>query len=312
MRLWTRFRYALIVSAATVSLNATAAFPADLKPVAQVSGVYPEGAEWIRGALYFVEMYAERVMVFSEGEARVFWQGQNCGPTSISAFGDRFVVTCHLSDSLAILSPTGSLMEVLRIDNDGKPFNNPNDSYGDAQGGVYFTASGNFSTTASATGKILYIDAANEIHVCAQGIHYANGILIDNSKNRLLVSEHIGKRILSFHLTSACNLTDRREFSNARDWDSLLPIKPAYDLSGPDGLTVDKDGNHIIAYYGAGELIVLDSDGQFISHISVPFQFVTNVSVSPDEEYIAVTGSFINDRPPYDGETIILKKKDLY
>jgi len=313
MRTWASIKYGLFAFAALASLDNVTAFPGTtLKPLARIEAIYPEGVEWIRGSLYFAEMYAERVMVLSDGKLKAFWKGENCGPTSISSFGDGVLVTCHLSDSLLMLDMNGLPLRRFVADKNGIPFNNPNDSYPDRQGGVYFTASGDFSLNAKHTGKVLYLDAANQIHVCAESMQYANGIVFDSSKSRILISEHLGKKITSFQVRAPCDFIEEKELSTTKQWETQFSFNTTYALSGPDGLTLDKEGNLVVAYYGAGALIVLDSLHRPRSYVKTPFQYVTNVSISPDQEYMAVSGSYINDEPPYTGEILVLKRSHLY
>src|SRR5260221_8803086 len=99
------------------------------------------------------------------------------------------------------------MLGIVDRDDGGRPFVHPNDSSADDKGGVFLTASGEFSLAAPSTGAVLYLDREGGLHRRAEGIHYANGIAVDGARRRLLVSEHLGRRVLAFPLQADGSLS---------------------------------------------------------------------------------------------------------
>lgn len=240
---------------------------------------YPEGALWHRGALYWAEMNADRVMRRDGRDTVVFWQHDGCGPTSIAPAGDGYVVTCHLGSAIARVGPAGETEDMVPADADGRRIEWPNDSTADAHGGVYFSTSGLFARDAPATGRILYLPAAEPPRVVAEGLHYANGVALSPDGATLYAAEHIGRRILAFAVTAPGTLDAGRTFADFR---ALPASSGEFPLVGPDGIEVAPDGRVLAAEYGAGRIAIFGPDGTFQTFLSVPEPFVTASSLRPD------------------------------
>ena len=71
--------------------------------------------------------------------------------------------------------------------------------------------------------------------------------------------------MLAFDIADDGSLSDRRTFVAL---DDLVGADPERSWEvGPDGLNVDRDGNLMIAEYGAGRLLVVDKDGRLVATI---------------------------------------------
>ncbi len=83
-------------------------------------------------------------------------------------------------------------------------------------------------------------------------------------------------------------------------------LAPAdYPEAGPDGLEVAPDGTLWVAEYGAGRLLAWRAGRGLVAAIPVPAPYVTNIAFGPGG-LAAVTGSFVNDRPPLPGAVWVL------
>jgi gluconolactonase len=284
----------LLLALATMSAAAAELAKAD----------YPEGPLWHRDRLYYGEMMRDRVMVSDLRTTMVFWQMPGCGPVSLAPYRtDELLVLCHLSHNLARLSLTGALLGIIDRDDRGRPFVHPNDASADGKGGVFFTASGEFSLAAPATGAVLYLDAEGGLHRLAEGIHYANGIAVDEPHRRLLVSEHLGRRVLAFPLQADGSLGRPSVFF---DLAKLPAPSPGLDpLAGPDGLELDGEGRLFVAEYGAGRVHLVGADGRLIGTLGGLLRYVTDLALLPGGR-AAITEARVNNMPPYAGDVVIL------
>ena len=266
---------------------------------------YPEGPLWHDGRLYYGEMSRDRVMVSDLGTVAVFWQLPGCGPVSIAPYRAReLLVLCHLSHNLARLSLEGALIDLIDRDAEGRPFVHPNDSSADGLGGVYLTATGEFSLAAPATGAVLHHEAGGALRRLAQGIRYANGIAVDRARRRVLVSEHLNRRILAFPLHDDGSLGAPAPFF---DLAALAPVAGSDPLAGPDGLELDAEGRLYVAEYGAGRIHRIAADGRWQGSLGGLLRYVTDLALLPGDR-AAITGARVNDRPPFPGAVVILDR----
>lgn len=264
-----------------------------------VKAYYPEGPIVVGDALFYAEMHRDRVMAWRGDEREVFYRSAGCGPTAVAPYGEGFVVLCHLTNELHMVSQAGRLLKRIGEDGEGRAFNRPNDATADGAGGVYFSASGLFSPGAKATGAVNHVNAQGEARRLVTGLHYANGVHYDEARKLLFVSEHLGRRILSYRVIAPGRVGGPAVFAN---WaNALADERGNLALAGPDGLETDKSGNLYAAFYGVGAVLVFAPDGALIERIGVPEKLVTNLTLSADERFIFVTGSKDGRRKPYPG-----------
>jgi gluconolactonase len=256
---------------------------------------YPEGPTVIDGVLYYAEMGNDRVMRFDGETNSPVWTRDGCGPTTVAQLGDgSLAVLCHREAIVARIDAEGALLGIVDRDRDGRSFTNPNAGTSDGKGGIYFSSSGSFSPGARATGAILHLDASGALARVAEGIHYANGVAISPDGRTLFASEHLERRVLAFYIAGDGTLSNRRTFVAL---DELVGADPERGWEvGPDGLNADRDGNLIIAEYGAGHLLIVDGDGKLIATIDVPERYVTASAFDADHArlFIAAPASLMD------------------
>ena len=265
---------------------APAARALELTPVNPASA-YPEGPSVVDGRLYYAEMGSDRVMVFDRAENRELWSRKGCGPTSVVPAGESLVVLCHREEVVARIGRDGALIDIIDRDRDGKPFADPNAAGSDGKGGVYFSSSGVFAPGAPATGAILHLAADGTLTRVARNIHYANGVVVSPDGKTLFASEHLSRRVLAFDVAADGTLSGRRVFVALDDLEGADPAR-GWEL-GPDGLAIDRDGNLIIAEYGAGHLLVVSPAGALIATVPVPQAYVTSSALNEDQSVLYIT-----------------------
>ena len=270
---------------------------------------YPEGPLWHDDALFYAEMTRDRVMRHAERNASVFWHQPGCGPTSIAPYGgaeasEGFLVLCHLGARLAVLDSQGGFQRWIESDDAGDSLSNPNDSGADGSGGVYFSDPGRFAPQPEPEGRVLYLSADGSVTRVAEHLRYANGVTVDRRGRRLLVSEHIGKRIWEYPIRGPGLLGPGRILLDLRRY--LSEEELADPLAGPDGLELDATGRLFFAVYGTGRLMMRDTDGAVATMVALPEPFITNLSIDKTKRQIAVTASSDNRTPPYPGRVLLL------
>ncbi len=279
----------LLLALTTLCASAGAVSPSGAQAEQGVDALYPEGPLMVGDAVLFAEMQRDRVIRWDADGTDSFFEERGCGPTAIAPHGDGYAVLCHLNDQVVTLSSTGERKAVLRHDTAGSRFDNPNDAGADDAGGVYFSASGIFSRTARPTGALLYLDKEGQIHRLASDLAYTNGIVFDAARARVLVSEHLGGRILSFPVTAPGQVGKPSVFA---DVNTLNVIDPeGFPPQGPDGLEIDRAGNIYAAVYGTGTLLIFSPDGNLLDRLSWSQDLITSVTLTDEERTLILTGS---------------------
>jgi sugar lactone lactonase YvrE len=268
---------------------------------------YPEGPLWVGERLLYAEMGADKVVEWKAGRRRDFWTEPGCGPTAVSTFRDtQLIVLCHLTGRLVHLDADGRKVAEIKAASDGETLRNPNDCHTDGRGGVFFTDAGIFAQGAPATGKVFHLAADGTLRKLLDGVYYANGIAVDLAKKRLLLSEHLARKVWQLDLNDDLSVANRRLFLDVGRY--LSGAETDYAETGPDGIEVDRDGTVFVPIYGAGRILAVAPDGA-VSKLAVPMRFVTNIAISGARA--AIVGPFINDQPPFPGRVEILPRQTL-
>jgi gluconolactonase len=261
---------------------------------------YPEGPQWVDGGLLVAEMPRNRVVLVSEAGRKVVWQSDGCGPTSIKRIPTGgYWLLCHLGHAVVRLNDTFAPVKVFTQTASGRRISWPNDASVDSQGNLYLSSSGLFSLQAPAEGRVIFIDASTGVATdLAGGLKYSNGVLVQERLKRVLVSEHLARRVLSFPLVEKGKLGPPSVFFDFRN---APAVQNAFDQSGPDGIAAFADGDLCVADYGNGRILVLSGAGRYLSQIHLKYRFVTNLAVSPDQSAIFVTMTRDNASEQLDG-----------
>src|SRR6185369_10578243 len=178
-----------------------------------------------------------------DGETRSVWfQEQGCGPASIKPLnrdGD-LMILCHIGSRLVRVNASGRVVARYTHDSTGRPLRDPNDVDGDGDGGLYFSDSGVYSPNAPATGRVYYFQPDGTIRLVVDGMRYSNGVKFDGRNRRLLVSEHMARRVLAFPIRPDRTLGNATVFFDLAT--VAQPPRFTSELMGPDGLDMDANG----------------------------------------------------------------------
>lgn len=186
-----------------------------------------------------------------------------------------------------IVSKKGKLQKRIKKDINGKQIYRPNDCFADKEGGVYFSAPGDFDKQVQPMGRLYYLSVTGDVKELASGLTYPNGVAI--FKEQLYVSEHLSERILKFRIDGPGQLSKKKQFI---DTTSAPPLRKSVpDFTGPDGIEISKDGTFYIAEYGAGRILIYSLEGGYQKSIHTHPQFVTNLVLDEKENMLIVTGA---------------------
>jgi sugar lactone lactonase YvrE len=262
---------------------------------------YPEGPQLTEEGLYVAEMGRDRVVLINNsGQRKTVWEATGCGPTSVKQIpGGGYWVLCHLGAYVARLDASFHTKQLYKETTSGLKLTWPNDASVDENGNVYLSSSGLFSLSAPAEGRLVFIDLASGTATdIATRIRYSNGVLLQEEQKRVLVSEHLNRRILAFPLLGKGKVGTPSvffEFKNAPKVDD------PYELSGPDGIEAFDDGDIVVADYGNARLLLISGKGRYLDQIPTQYRFVTDSAISPDQHTMFVTMTRDNSSHDLDG-----------
>ena len=268
--------------------------------VVNPNAFYPEGPQLIADGLLVAEMPRNRIVLVASGGNRVVWQAEGCGPTSIKRIpAGGYWVLCHLGHYVVRLSDSFGIIKTFDQTTSARRITWPNDASVDSAGNLYLSSSGLFALDAPAEGRVVFIDlSAGLASDIVGGIRYSNGVLVQEQQHRLLVSEHLNRRVLAFPLLGKGKLGPKKVFF---EFKKAPAVANAYEQSGPDGIAAFADGDICVADYGNGRILLVSRDGQFLTEIPLKYRFVTNLAIAADQGSIFVTMTRDNASAARDG-----------
>ena len=154
---------------------------------------------------------------------------------------------------------TAEEVGVLARTYDDKPFNKPNDLALDAQGGLYFTDPNYGRDPADQPVEgVYYINPAGKTSRIIDDLPRPNGILVTADGKSLLVANPNERQIRRYRIDGPGEISGGQV---------LYTGDAEADGNGPDGMTLDEQGN-IYATYKS--LVVLTPDGELIGRQAIP------------------------------------------
>jgi gluconolactonase len=268
-------------------------------PMLLARASYPEGPLFWRGAFHYAEMGVDQVSRLENGKPVRFWGEEGCGPTSLAPYRGGLLVLCHLSAQLVQLNASGAVVARFSQVEGGARLRNPNDSFADEAGGVFFSDPGDFSRQSRPMGFVYRLTPEGRILRVAGPLHYPNGIYFDAQRRTLLVSEHLSRRVLSFDVLRDFTLGSAKTLFEVDKIAKPARTKP-YAEAGPDGLEKTPGGDLVVAIYGEGRLLQVTPQGALVREHRVGAPYVTNIGFGPDGGALVV-GALVNDAVPFPG-----------
>lgn len=158
-------------------------------------------------------------------------------------------------------------------------FRGLNDLAIDDEGGIYFTEPYG-SNAIDRTGRVFYLPPGEGVQpqVFLNGMSFPNGVAISPDGETVYVAEFGQNRIIAAPRVNPASIHG-------------IPYVFARmeGGTGPDGLTVDADGNVYAAHFGAGEVVIYDVQGFEYGKLRLPegaANFTTNLALHNGHLYL--------------------------
>ena len=233
------------------------------------------------GTLWFIDVVKGRIHKVVDGEAVTVHDNEGKSMPNGAKFidGTTMLITDRSQGLCRYDTETGEYS--VWVPN----FNGLNDLVLDGQGGAYFTDPGQ-SDYFKRIGCVYYVkydEGEPVLQLIQDGIAYPNGITLSPDGQFIYVAEFNTNSLVCIP-SAAYTLGRATPYVFAR----------MDGGHGPDGITVDADGNIYVAHLEAKEVLVFDKNGFQIERIPAPEDadiFVDNLCIHNGYLYICEFGS---------------------
>ena len=244
---------------------------AQIQPVAG-SYLFTEGpAPDSQGNVYFSDINAGKIYRWSpDGQVSVFVDGLK-GPNGLAFDKNGLLVACEGGNGRVIsIDPQGKI-NVLADQYNGVRFNEPNDLWIDAQGGIYFTDPAYNAPAVQEGEDVYYLAPDKRVTRVIQDMVRPNGIVGAQDGKTLYVADHGAGNTYVYSIDNPGRLSNKRLFA----------------ATGSDGMELDAQGN---LYLTTGNTVrVYDAAGKQLRDIAIT-ESPTNVTFAgKDEEILFIT-----------------------
>jgi gluconolactonase len=214
----------------------------------------------VNGNIYFSDINAGKIYKWSpDGSVRVFLDTLN-KPNGLMFDKNGNLIACEGGNGRLIsIDPQGSVT-VLADQYKGFRFNEPNDLWIDAQGGIYFTDPAYQSPTVQDGEHVYYIlpDHSQVTRVISDMTH-PNGLVGTPDGKTLYVADHGAGQTFAYTINSDGTLSNKRLFT----------------AIGSDGMDLDASGNLYLTT--PNQVMIFDARGNLLRSIPT-FEDPTNVA----------------------------------
>lgn len=247
---------------------------------------YLEGPRWHEGALWFVDFYTQGVYRVNDDGAAEEIVRIDEQPSGLGWLPDGSMLIVSMRDR-----------KVMRLENDGELVvhadiwdhcgGHANDMVVAPNGNAYV---GNFGFDLmggagyKAAGLVL-VKPDGSSQVVAEGLAFANGMVISADEKTLIVNELFGNKISQFDILEDGTLGERRDFANygelGAEPDLGVRIGSAKIL--PDGLALDSEGAVWIANTLNQQALRIAEGGEILETVNTESEGVFAVALGgPD------------------------------
>ena len=260
----------------------------NIEKVAQMpEGVFIEGPVFDKaGNLWFVEIGSGWISrITARGKYEKFYDtGIKWGPNGMQMDRRGRLIICHRQLGLIALDPKTKKVKTIVKNYKGKKFNGPNDLVIDSKGIVYFTDPWGTGVH-NPTGGVYRVELkTGKITQLFNNLAFPNGINLSLDEKILYVAECNKNRILKCFLNKDGTIGGSfvmTQFSGG--W-------------GPDGMSLDVEGNIYQACFDAAGVYVVSPMGKILEFISVPEGTGTTYAIfgGPENKTLYITESWKN------------------
>lgn len=168
------------------------------------------------------------------------------------------------------MDTAGNVLRVVAGEYDGKRLDGPNDMVFDRKGGFYFTDSQFIGKQEKVQDRpaVYYVRKDGRVMRVADGVVFPNGIALSPDGKTLYLANTQGKYLLAYDAAPDGSLSNRRNFAELEL--SKENIAKKSEVSGTDGMAVDRAGNIYVATTQGLGIQVFDKAGTHLGNIACP------------------------------------------
>lgn len=247
---------------------------------------YLEGPRWYKGNLWFVDFYKQAVYKVNEdGEAEKIVDVPH-QPSGLGWLPDGRMLVVSMKDHKVMrLENNGELVVHADISNYCGGY--ANDMVVASNGNAYVNNFG-FDLMGGENFKnagLVLVKPDGSAQVVAEGLAFANGMVISADDKTLIVNELFGNRISQFAIKEDGTLGERRDFASfgalGDEPDLMTRIGSAKIL--PDGLALDSEGAVWIANTLNQQALRIAEGGEILETVNTPAEGVFAVALGGKE-----------------------------
>lgn len=222
------------------------------------------------GRLYCVDVAYGRILRVVAGSFEVVahYDGE---PNGLKVRNDGRVYIADYKRGILKFEPSSGVVETVCSRFRSEHFKAVNDLTFSRDGTMYFTDQGSTGLH-DPTGRVYRLSPDGKLDLLIGGLLGPNGLVLNREETELYVAATRGNSILRIPLTPDGGVTKAGVF-----------IQLSGGI-GPDGMTIDRDGNLFVAHIGLGTVWMFNAGGEPIKRIRSPEgKRVTNVAFGGED-----------------------------
>jgi gluconolactonase len=226
------------------------------------------------GNLYIVDIPFGRILKIAPDKTWSLAVEYEGWPNGLKIAGDgRILVADYKRGIMQLDAKAGRMLPVLTSRN-SESFRGCNDLHIATNGDIYFTDQGQTGLH-DPTGRVYRLAAGGRLECLIDTGVSPNGLVLDPTEAVLFVA------------MTRDNAVWRLPFMKDRSVSKVGRFCSTFGSSGPDGLTMDKDGRLFVAHASLGHVFVFAPNGELIARIkSCAGATCTNVAINGERLYI--------------------------
>jgi gluconolactonase len=219
-----------------------------------------------QGNLYVVDIPHGRIMRISpalEWSVAAEYDGE---PNGLAWHPDGRLLIADYKNGILALDPASGAVTPLLARRNSERFKGPNDLIVASNGDLYFTDQGQTGLH-DPTGRVYRLHPDGRLDCLISNGPSPNGLVLSPDEKVLFVAMTRDNSVWRLPLLADGSTSKVGRFAQF------------YGVSGPDGLTMDRDGNLFVAHASLGAVFVLNPHGEGIAKIeSCAGRTITNVT----------------------------------
>jgi gluconolactonase len=232
------------------------------------------------GNLYIVDIPHGRIFRITpaqEWHVVVEYDGE---PNGLAWHPDGRILIADYKNGILSLDPAQGVVTPVITRRNSERFKGPNDLIVASNGDIYFTDQGQTGLQ-DPTGRVYRLRPDGRLDCLLSNGPSPNGLVLSPDEKVLFVAMTRDNSVWRLPLLADGSTSKVGRFASF------------YGISGPDGLTMDRDGNLFVAHASLGAVFVLDPHGEGMAKIaSCAGRTVTNVTFGgPQNKTLFITDS---------------------